>query len=470
MNLRATLFRRFSRLNLPIAALTALLQRSPAVRLIAAGTDYVTASPVGAVLRSAAAAAASLGALNALSGATTLIESNNLSSLSLPAGSAMQPVIFGVNNTINIGSWRVTGSLPPGLSLVAAEGGASLSGPGILDATNVKNNILQTTPILQGTPTTPGSYTFTLQAFESAALQGLASNVFSYTVTVTGTASGGGTSGGGGSSGGGTTTPAPVLQPVAQVTVDGHSNGDTITLAAGASGLFQVTVRYSATDTGKNLSGIRFNLWNPPAGSTTPFAGLFSSGSGLFFSVAGGYGEVDQNVTLTPGDWYFWTDAQDAGGNSSSTGAWTSGYVLHVAQGTGATTSTKAAASTLPADLPPNAVVAVDGHSNGDTLTISKGGSVSVTIRYAATDATNNLSGIRYNMWNPPAGNTTPFAGFFSNGSGFVPQSGGSGEVTQIMNLTAGDWYFWTDAQNSNGDAASTGGWTAGYILHVVSP
>src|SRR5665213_2866042 len=116
MNLPAAFHRRCSRLNLPIAALVALLQRSPAVRLLVAGSDYVTASPVGTMLRSAAAAAASLGAINALSGATTLIESNNQSSLSIPVGSPMQPVIFGVNNTINLGSWLVGGSVPPGLS------------------------------------------------------------------------------------------------------------------------------------------------------------------------------------------------------------------------------------------------------------------------------------------------------------------------------------------------------------------
>src|ERR1700722_2304057 len=166
MNLRAGLFRRCSRLNLPMAALTALLQRSPAVRLIVAGSDTVTASPAGAVLRSAAAAAAALGAINALSGATTLIESNNQPSLTLSAGSPMQPVIFGVNNTINLGSWQVAGSFPPGLSLVAAEGGATLTGPGVLDATNAAKDIFNTTPILEGTPTTAGSYTFTLQAFE----------------------------------------------------------------------------------------------------------------------------------------------------------------------------------------------------------------------------------------------------------------------------------------------------------------
>ncbi len=257
--------------------------------------------------------------------------------------------------------------------------------------------------------------------------------------------------------------------PVSRITVDGHSNGDTITLAAGASGLFQVTARYTATDASKNLSGIRYNYWNPPAGNLTPFAGLFNNGGSLFFSEAGGYGEVDQTVTLTPGDWYLWTDSQNSNGDSNSTGAWTSGYILHVVQGTGKTTTTTPAASTLPPDVPPSSTIAVDGCSNGDTITISTGGSVAVTIRYAATDVTNNLSGIRYNIWNPPAGNLTPFAGFFTNGNGFVPQTGGAGAVTQVLNLTAGDWYFWTDAQNSNGDSTSTGAWAAGYVLHVVA-
>jgi hypothetical protein len=452
-------------LNLPVAALIALLQRNPAVRLIAAGGEYVTASPVGAVLRSAAAAAATFGAVNALSGATTLIESNNQPSLSIPVGSAMQPVIFGVNNTLNLGSWLVAGSIPPGLSLVAAEGGASLTGPGVLDATNAKKDIFNTTPMLEGTPTAMGNYTFSLQAFELGALQGLASNVFSYTVTVTGNSNGGGSSGSGSSSPGATVD----VQPAPMVTVDGHSNGDTITLAAGASGIFQVTARYSATDASKNLSGIRYNLWNPPAGNLMPFAGLFSNGGG-FFNETSGYGEVDQTVTLSPGDWYFWTDAQNSNGDYTSTGAWTSGYVLHVVQGKGSTTSTMPAASTLPADVPPDARIAVDGHSNGDTITIAVGGSTTVTIRYSATDSSNNLSGIRYNMWNPPAGNLTPFAGFFSNGNGFAAETGGSGQISQVMNLPAGDWYFWTDAQNSNGDDTSTGAWSAGYVLHVVAP
>jgi hypothetical protein len=463
MNLPAAFYRRCSRLNVPTAALLALLQRSPAVRWVVAGADYVTASPIGALLRPAGVAAAALGAVNALAGATTLIESNNQPSDTIPVGSAMQPVIFGVNNTINLGSWLVGGALPPGLSLVAAENGASLTGPGVLDATNAKNDIFNTTPILEGTPTAIGSYTFTLQAFEYGALQGLASNVFSYTVTVTGSSAGGGGSGSGSGSSGSLN-----LQPVPRVTVDGHSNGDTITLAAGAAGLFQVQVHFSATDGSKNLSGIRYNYWNPPAGNLMAFAGLFSNGSG-FVNQSGGYGELDQTVTLTPGDWYFWTDAQNSGGDYTTTGAWTSGYVLHVVQGKGSATTTTPATSTLAADAPPYSVIAVGGHSNGDTISITKGGSATVTIYYSATDSSNNLSGIRYNMWNPPSGNLTPFAGFFSNGNGFAAETGGSGQITQVMNLTAGDWYFWTDAQNSNGDYTSTGAWSAGYVLHVVA-
>jgi hypothetical protein len=461
MNFPSLFSLRRARLHLPVATLVALLQRSPTVQVLITGGEYILASPVGTVLRSTAAAAAALGAIDAFAGATTLIESNNQPSLTLPSGTAMQPVVFGVNNTANLGSWLVGGVFPPGLKLVAAEGGASLSGPGTLDATNAKNDIFNTTPILEGTPTTAGVYTLTLQAYEYGGLQGLVSNVFSYTVTVTGASSGG------------TSTPPSTtfdIPPIPKVAVDGHSSGDTLTLAAGASGLYQVTIRYSATDASKNLSGIRYNLWNPPAGNLLAFAGLFSNGGGGFFPETGSSGEVDQTQTLTPGDWYFWTDTQNSNGDSASTGAWTSGFVLHVVQGTGTATTTTPATSTLPADVPPNATVAVDGRSNGDTITITKGGSVSVTVRYSATDSSNNLSGIRSNVWGPPAGNTTPGAGYFSNGNGFVAQTGGSGQVSQIIGLTAGDWYFWTDAQNSHGDSTSTGGWTAGYVLHVVSP
>ena len=143
--------------------------------------------------------------------------------------------------------------------------------------------------------------------------------------------------------------------------------------------------------------------------------------------------------------------------------------MLHVVQGTGPATLTSPAPSTASGDFPPTPIIAVDGRSNGDTIAISKGSSATVTIRYTAVESANNLSGIRYNLWNPPAGKSHPFAGFFSNGNGFVPQSGGSGQVSQIMALTPGDWYFWTDAQNSNGDNMSTGAWAAGYVLHIVA-
>jgi uncharacterized protein (TIGR01370 family) len=120
-------------------------------------------------------------------------------------------------------------------------------------------------------------------------------------------------------------------------------------------------------------------------------------------------------------------------------------------------------------DVPPIPIVVVDGHNSGDTITIPSSGGSNVVIRFDATDPSYNLSGIRFNIWNPPQGNLTPFAGFFNNNGGiFAAESGGSGEADQTVSLTPGDWYFWTDAQNSAGDTASSGSWMNGFVLHVV--
>ena len=184
------------RVQLPAALLIALLQRSPVVRLIQAADEFVTASPVGALLRSTVAAAASLGTLHSMAGATTLLASN-ASPVTVTAGAQITPIAFTVTNTINIASWKIGGTLPPGLSLSATEGGANLTGPGKLDATvpgmddgygGTSGGIASTTPFLAGTPTQPGLYTFTLQAFEFANLTGLASNTFSYNINVSGSA------------------------------------------------------------------------------------------------------------------------------------------------------------------------------------------------------------------------------------------------------------------------------------------
>jgi len=223
----AQLSHRISWINPAAAALITLLQRSPAVRLIVATDELVAVSPIGAVLKSALAAVATLGAYDTLAGATVL-STTVPTPLSATVGVPITPVGITVTNTINIGSWMISGSLPPGLKLTAVEGGNTLTGPGVLDATTpgapdgyggtVGGNTA-TTPILSGTPTTAGSYTFNLTAYEFGNTTGLVSNTFPYTVVVTAASTG--------------TAPSFTTQPQNQTMTAG--TGVTFTAAANGS-------------------------------------------------------------------------------------------------------------------------------------------------------------------------------------------------------------------------------------------
>ncbi len=212
MKLVAKLHRRCAWMNLSTATLVALLQRSPAVRIAAAAEELVIASPVGTLLRAAAATAASLGAIHSMAGATILASSvtpnptGNLPSFDATVGTAITPLGFTITNTMNVASWTVTGNLPPGLKLVAQQdSGVFLTAAGNLDATSPGSTDpwtgMQsggndtTTPILEGTPTTAGTYTFNLQGFAEPGEQGGGSTagfvgtgvsaVFPFTVVVT---------------------------------------------------------------------------------------------------------------------------------------------------------------------------------------------------------------------------------------------------------------------------------------------
>lgn len=113
---------------------------------------------------------------------------------------------------------------------------------------------------------------------------------------------------------------------------------------------------------------------------------------------------------------------------------------------------------------PPVATIEVDGYSSGATITRPYGGSVTVTVRYKATDGNGNLSGIRPQIWYPNGS-------LNNNGGNFVGQSGSSGEVTWSVTLNEdGDWYFWTDAQDSTiaPSYVDSGSWGNGFRLHVV--
>ncbi len=247
--------------------------------------------------------------------------------------------------------------------------------------------------------------------------------------------------------------------PSPGIAVDGHKSGDTVAVPSGGSA--KITVRFIAADLASRLSGIRYNIWNPPAGSTTPFAGTFSNNGGAFVSTPSGGGEVDQSVTLTPGDWYFWTDALNTLGDQASTGAWTGGFVLHVVSGGSSTASS--ATNALAGGI------SVDGHNSGDTIALASGGTVKVTVRNTGLAVGGDLAGIRANVWNPPTGSLVPFAGYFTNGGGYIAASGGTEEIVSTVVLTPGDWYFWTDAKNSAAAEASSGPWAGAYVLHVTA-
>lgn len=117
-----------------------------------------------------------------------------------------------------------------------------------------------------------------------------------------------------------------------------------------------------------------------------------------------------------------------------------------------------------PPNDPPVATVLVDGQTSGATVIRPGGGSVNVTVRFKATDANGNLSGIRPNVWDPATN-------LNNNGGAFVTQSGSSGEVVWTVTLNQnGNWYFWTDAQDSviAPNYVDSGSWTNGFRLNVV--
>jgi hypothetical protein len=297
--------RTVTRLQAPAAMLIALLQRTPAVRVITAAEEIVTASPLGALLRSSVAAAAALGGMHTLAGATVLAASRQAPTVNV--NTPIDAIGFTVTDTINIGSWKIGGSLPPGLSIIATQNPAiALSGPGMLDATTMGADPndpygggavgnATTTPLLQGTPTTPGTYTFTLQAFEFGAWSGLASNTFSYTITVAGSAA--------------PTPPNVSTQPSSQAAIAGASV--SLNVAASGSPTIQwrrnggdISGATNATLTLTNLqpanTGIYTALLTNTGGSTTSTAAIVGLTSTL--KVIGTGSEVAANVVHPNGN------------------------------------------------------------------------------------------------------------------------------------------------------------------------
>jgi hypothetical protein len=172
---------RIDRFRAPTALLLAVLQRAPAVRTAVDCIGSIVGSQAGAVLQAAAASVAALGAIDSVAGATVYALSTGVpghpSPYAVTEGSQIEGVAFALDSNPEVASppesWTILGSIPPGLAFGAP--GDSVTSAGSVDVTN---------PTLTGTPTSPGTYTMVLQAWEYTDGTGLTSTPFSYTVVV----------------------------------------------------------------------------------------------------------------------------------------------------------------------------------------------------------------------------------------------------------------------------------------------
>ena len=210
MKIPLCLRRRLCWLNVPSTIVIALLQRTPALKLMPLSSEMVIASPLATVLRSAFVGVAVFG-IHTIAGATELASSQGN-----PANASVGTPItiaFSIDGTFSPPeSWTTDGNVPPGLSF-----------------SGQNSSVL----VLSGTPTTAGSYVIMLQAFNAD--PPLATQTYTYTINV--------------AASGGFTASAITTQPQSQsVTV-----GDSVTFTVAASG--NPTPTYQWRKNGTNLNG-----------------------------------------------------------------------------------------------------------------------------------------------------------------------------------------------------------------------
>ncbi|MEO6001967.1 MAG: immunoglobulin domain-containing protein [Opitutus sp.] len=243
MKTTALIKRYFRWLNVPTLSLLALLQRTPVVQVATTAEEFVLNSPIGALLKSAAATLASLGAINSLVGATPLVPSiGSDSGTSVATGTAVS-IGFTVSPTQTpIVSWQIGGTVPPGLDF------SGRTTPGIVNVGSL---------LLSGTPTAAGAYPVTIQAFDASNAGGFSSAIYTYTITVTG---------------GTAAAPTITTQPSSQtVTV-----GSSVTFSVAATGSPAPTFQWRkdttniAGETGSSLS--LTNVQTTAAGTYTVVA------------------------------------------------------------------------------------------------------------------------------------------------------------------------------------------------------
>jgi hypothetical protein len=139
-----------SRFNLPVTWLLLLLERTPVLRVASINAAFAAPSRIVSLLKAALAGSATLGAVHSLAGATQFVVSN--SNVFGTVGTALTPIGFVVTGaSIPAGSYQITGTLPPGITIENA------TASGVLNADNGK---------ISGTPTTAGTYVISILAYQ----------------------------------------------------------------------------------------------------------------------------------------------------------------------------------------------------------------------------------------------------------------------------------------------------------------
>lgn len=192
MKIPACLQRRLVWLNLPSVLLISLLQRAPVLRFASGGPALPGASPLSAILRSAWIGAATFGTLHSLAGATQLSTSSP-SPLNTTVGATVTIAFAITGTTSGADSWSTGGNVPPGLAF---------------------SGLSSETLLLSGKASTPGNYTFSVQAHDAI---GGDTQEYSFTIVVAGSVD---------------VAPTITTQPAAQVAAMGAS----LTLTAAANG------------------------------------------------------------------------------------------------------------------------------------------------------------------------------------------------------------------------------------------
>ena len=138
---------KFARAQVSIFMLAMLLQRTPVIKYMMQFEKAATA-PVAKLIRAFTISAASLGGLHSLSGATEYVI-NPASPASAKVGEEFA-LAFAITDTPETAdSWRITGTIPPGLSVSGLVG----------------DNLNSRTGTITGTPTEAGSFDVTVQPY-----------------------------------------------------------------------------------------------------------------------------------------------------------------------------------------------------------------------------------------------------------------------------------------------------------------